>query len=83
LAQTAAELVLRGGELTSLPLAIAIARRAQRLTRQNIAFSLIYNAAAVPLAITGFVTPLVAALVMASSSLVVTLNALRARREQG
>jgi Cu2+-exporting ATPase len=78
LAQTASDLVLRGATpLAALPGAIATARRAQRLARQNIAFSLAYNVVAVPLAILGWVTPFIAALVMASSSLVVIFNALR------
>jgi Cu2+-exporting ATPase len=58
-----------------------VARRAQRLARQNIAFSLAYNVVAVPMAVLGFVTPLIAALVMASSSIIVILNALRAGQE--
>ncbi len=79
LAQTASDLVLRGeAPLAALPGAIRTARRAQRLARQNIAFSLAYNVVAVPMAILGLVTPFIAALVMASSSLVVILNALRA-----
>lgn len=82
LAQTASDLVLRGeAPLAALPAAIATARRAQRLAKQNIGFSLVYNLVAVPLAIAGLVTPLIAALVMASSSLVVILNALRAEKE--
>jgi len=78
LAQTAADLVLRGAGLAALPGAILTARRAQRLARQNIGFSLAYNVIAVPLAVAGLVTPLIAALVMASSSLIVIGNALRA-----
>lgn len=58
-----------------------MAQRAQRLARQNIAFSIAYNVVAVPLAVLGFVTPLIAALVMASSSIIVILNALRAGKE--
>jgi Cu2+-exporting ATPase len=81
LAQTASDLVLRGEGLTALPHAIRIARRAQRVARQNIAFSLAYNLVAVPMAILGLVTPLIAAAVMASSSLIVILNALRAAKE--
>ncbi|MFC7610406.1 HAD-IC family P-type ATPase [Teichococcus aestuarii] len=78
LAQGAADLVLRGEGLGALPYAIRVARRAQRLARQNIAFSLIYNMVAVPCAVLGYATPLIAALVMASSSIIVILNALRA-----
>ncbi|SHI70145.1 Cu2+-exporting ATPase [Roseomonas rosea] len=81
LAQSAADLVLRAEGLSPLPAAIATARKAQRVARQNIAFSLVYNVIAVPTAITGIVTPLIAALVMASSSLAVILNALRVGRE--
>nr|WP_305123151.1 heavy metal translocating P-type ATPase [Roseomonas sp. GC11] len=78
LAQTAADFVLRGEGLSVLPYAIRVARRAQRLARQNIAMSLIYNIVAVPCAVFGYATPLIAALVMASSSIIVILNALRA-----
>lgn len=81
LAQTASDLVLQREGLAALPAAIRIARRAQRIARQNIGFSLVYNAFAVPVAVAGLVTPLIAALVMASSSLVVVLNALRAAKE--
>jgi Cu2+-exporting ATPase len=81
LAQTAADLVLRADGLAALPGAISTARRAQRLARQNITFSLVYNVIAVPLAITGVVTPLIAALVMASSSLIVIGNSLRAGKD--
>ncbi|WBV43848.1 heavy metal translocating P-type ATPase [Pseudoroseomonas cervicalis] len=78
LAQTAADFVLRAEGLAALPYAIRVARRAQRLARENIAFSLIYNIVAVPCAVLGYATPLIAALVMASSSIIVILNALRA-----
>lgn len=81
LAQTAADLVLQREGLAALPAAVRIARRAQAVARQNIGLSLVYNAFAVPLAVAGFVTPLIAAAVMASSSLVVVANALRAARE--
>ena len=81
LAQAAADLVLRAEGLSALPAAVRTARRAQRAARQNIAFSLAYNLVAVPMAVLGFVTPLIAALVMASSSLAVILNALRVGRE--
>jgi Cu2+-exporting ATPase len=77
-AQAASDVVLLGEGLSALPYAILVARRAQRLARQNILFSLSYNVVAVPAAVLGHVTPLVAALVMASSSIIVILNALRA-----
>jgi Cu2+-exporting ATPase len=81
LAQAASDIVLRADGLTALPAAIRVARKAQLLAKQNIAFSLIYNVVAVPMAVLGFVTPLIAALVMASSSIIVILNALRAGKE--
>ncbi|MFL1463194.1 heavy metal translocating P-type ATPase [Roseococcus sp. DSY-14] len=80
LAQAASDLVLRGGGLLPLARAIGTARRAQRLARQNIAFAFCYNVLAVPVAIAGYATPLIAALVMASSSLAVIGNAMRAGR---
>lgn len=81
LAQAAADLVLRAEGLSALPAAIRTARKAQRVVRQNIGFSLAYNIVAVPSAVLGFVTPLLAAVVMASSSIAVILNALRAGRD--
>ncbi|MEO3474571.1 heavy metal translocating P-type ATPase [Roseomonas sp. CAU 1739] len=81
LAQTASDLVLQREGLSVLPAAILIARRAQAIARQNIGFSLAYNGVAVPMAALGLVTPLIAAVVMASSSLVVVLNALRVAKD--
>jgi Cu2+-exporting ATPase len=78
-ASCAADLVLRSGP-GALPEAIATARAARRIAAQNIGFSLAYNLVAIPTAILGFCTPLIAALVMASSSLIVIGNALRLGR---
>jgi Cu2+-exporting ATPase len=81
IAQATSDIVLRSEGLLALPHAIRVARKAQRLAAQNIAFSLAYNVVAVPAAVIGLVTPLIAALVMASSSMIVILNALRAGKE--
>jgi Cu2+-exporting ATPase len=54
-----------------------VARRARALMKENLLFAAIYNMIAVPVAIVGAVTPLMAALAMSGSSMMVTLNALR------
>lgn len=77
ISQTAADAVFQGARLAPVCEVLEVARRAQRLVRQNIAFALLYNTIAIPFAMAGFVTPLVAALAMSSSSITVVLNALR------
>lgn len=79
-AQAAADVVVQGRALALVAETISAARRAQAAIRQNIAISLAYNVIAVPLAIAGLVTPLIAAVAMAASSLTVILNALRVER---
>jgi Cu2+-exporting ATPase len=75
--QNAADIVFQGEKLSPVLLAWRVARRSQNLVRQNIALSIGYNLFAVPLAMTGHVTPLVAALAMSGSSLVVIANSFR------
>lgn len=83
LAQRAADLVLAGGSLQRIPEAIALARRTRAIVRQNLAWAIGWNLLALPIAALGLVTPWLAALGMALSSLTVTLNALRLARVQG
>ena len=75
--QNAADAVFQGDPLQPVLDIIETARRADRLVRQNLALALFYNLSAVPLAILGEVTPLIAAVAMSSSSLLVIGNALR------
>lgn len=77
LAQRAADFVVTSPSLLRIPQAMALARRTQAILRQNLAWALGYNLLALPLAASGMVTPWLAAIGMAASSLLVTLNALR------
>ncbi|MFD0724923.1 heavy metal translocating P-type ATPase [Lysobacter brunescens] len=80
LAQRAADFVVGGGDLRRIPQAVALARRSRRIVRENFAWAIGYNLLALPLAAAGMVTPWIAAVGMALSSLLVTLNALRLTR---
>ncbi|RVB78990.1 MULTISPECIES: cation-translocating P-type ATPase [unclassified Mesorhizobium] len=73
----AADFVFLRESLSAVPLALDISRKAGRLIRQNIAIAIVYNTIAVPIAILGHVTPLIAAIAMSASSLLVIGNALR------
>jgi len=80
LSQATADLVFLGKPLAPVVAAIDYSRKALSLMRQNLWLAVGYNFLAVPIAISGVVTPLIAAAAMSGSSILVMLNALRARR---
>ena len=79
ISQTAADAIFQGERLTPILETIVVARKARAMSLQNFAIALLYNACFVPLAMAGYVTPLIAALAMSASSIAVTGNALRLR----
>ncbi|MFZ0423335.1 MAG: heavy metal translocating P-type ATPase [Xanthobacteraceae bacterium] len=79
LTQAHADALFLGERLMPVLRAVVMARNARALMRQNLILTVIYNALAVPFAMAGMVTPLFAALAMSGSSMLVTLNAIRAR----
>ena len=74
-----ADIVLMGDELAKIDLAARLSRRTLRTIRQNIGISILYNVIMVPLAMAAYITPLVAAISMPISSLLVIGNAARIR----
>ncbi|MEM9395006.1 MAG: heavy metal translocating P-type ATPase [Pseudomonadota bacterium] len=76
-ARVASDMVLLGKDLSPIPDAVETAGKSTRRIRENFTISTIYNVVAVPLAIAGLATPLIAALAMSLSSITVTLNSLR------
>jgi Cu2+-exporting ATPase len=78
-ARVASDIVLMGTTLAGLPEALRTARKAVRRIRENFTIATWYNIIAVPLAVAGLCSPLIAALAMSASSLSVSVNALRVR----
>ena len=76
-ARVASDMVLLGTQFDALPEALRCARAARRRIAENFRIATIYNIVAVPLAVVGLATPLIAALAMATSSITVSLNAMR------
>ncbi len=73
----AADFVFVREDLRSVAFAVDISRRAGRLIRQNFALAIGYNIIAVPIALAGLATPMIAAIAMSTSSIIVVTNALR------
>ena len=80
LAQASADMILLSEQLRHLPESILMARRTLAIIRQNLAWAVIYNITAIPLAASGNIAPWMAALGMSASSLLVVLNALRLKK---
>jgi len=76
----AADLTLIGGDPSSIPAAVQLARAALTVIRANLAWAAGYNLIAIPLAALGYLNPLFAGIAMAASSLIVVTNSLRLRR---
>ncbi|MPZ26363.1 MAG: heavy metal translocating P-type ATPase, partial [Micromonosporaceae bacterium] len=76
----ASDLTLVRGDLATVPEAIRLSRATLRTIKSNLFWAFAYNSAAIPLAVAGLVTPVLAALAMALSSLAVVGNSLRLTR---
>ncbi len=80
IAKNCADIIIQGNKLEPLLKILTISKKSHRLIKENFALSFAYNIIAVPFAVLGYVTPLIAALSMSFSSILVTLNSLRVRR---
>ncbi|MCK5425639.1 MAG: HAD-IC family P-type ATPase, partial [Emcibacter sp.] len=77
ISQNAADFIFQSQELDSIVRAYQVSKMSRKLVFTNFALAAIYNVIAVPFAAAGFLTPLIAAIAMSSSSILVTTNALR------
>lgn len=77
-----ADVMLVGGQIENVPLALRLSKKTVRIIRQGLAWALLYNVLCIPLAAAGLVNPAVAAAAMSLSSNGVLLNALRLRRAE-
>jgi Cu2+-exporting ATPase len=83
LAAASADMMLLSEQLQHLVVAVRKARKSLAVIRQNLAWAVLYNVIAVPLATRGWIAPWMAAIGMSTSSLVVVLNSLRLRDRSG
>lgn len=82
IAQTTADAIFQGRRLAPVIETLAVARASQRMARQNFGIAIGYNIVFVPLAMLGYVTPLIAAVAMSASSIAVTANAVRLKAKR-
>jgi Cu2+-exporting ATPase len=78
LAQSHADVILAAGRVGAITELFEAAVRSRRVIRQNLTWAVVYNAVALPLAVFGLASPLLAAIGMSASSVMVVLNGLRA-----
>ncbi len=83
IAQASADFIFQGDRLAPVMELYDVAKKSRRLILQNFGFALAYNLVAIPLAIGGIITPIIAAVAMSASSLLVTANALRLHLMKG
>jgi heavy metal translocating P-type ATPase len=80
LAGETADVILTGNDLRAVPWFLRLSTRTRRVIRENLAWAFAYNLVAIPLAVTGLVSPIIASGAMACSSVLVVANSLRLRR---
>ena len=81
--QNAADMVFQGDKLQPVLTSLRIAKFSQILVKENFMLAILYNVIAIPMAVAGLVTPLIAAIAMSSSSLLVIANAMRLNIARG
>lgn len=78
--QNSADIIYQGKTLAPILDIINIAHKSMKIIKQNLTLAVIYNMIAIPIAVMGFASPIIAAIAMSSSSLIVVLNSLRLKR---